>query len=283
MLLLINGSLEKQNYWGDCRLQDIENIIGGDTYTVDSIVVRSIVTFEGKPIGGTDQDKKNPVDEIWVGGRLTHIESQESKGFVYIFRPNDCSSYEFYEFDGINQGIREILRNFYYIFLVGYHIDENGNVYEQLLIMANRDKYDMTMEQTGTVLDWSKCDYVGDPYCHPRVIGMRLDDPEKKWNCNQAIPNGIFAFDADSPRILIVSAHEIRIYFLFWHVTDTYSMMLRTNVAADISFKHFAWQSREEAWVFYDIINLRTEMKYENTFSFGFWRAGSEMTDLTLN
>ena len=88
VMLLINGSLAKQSYYGDCRLQDIENIIGGDTYTVDSIVVRSIVT-ECTPPGGT---RHNADDEIWVAGRMTHIGSQESKGFVYIFRPNDCSS-----------------------------------------------------------------------------------------------------------------------------------------------------------------------------------------------
>jgi hypothetical protein len=67
----------------------------------------------------------------------------------------------------------------------------------------------------------------------PRVIGMNLDPPETGWN--QAIPNGIFAFDSDSPEVLIVSAHEIRESFLFWQFTDTYYAMTRTNVAADVS------------------------------------------------
>ena len=88
VLLLMNGSLTKQSYYGDCRLKDIENIIGGDTYTIDSIVVRSIVT-ECTKTGGNGDDAK---DEIWVAGRMTNIASQESKGFVYIFSPNDCAS-----------------------------------------------------------------------------------------------------------------------------------------------------------------------------------------------
>ena len=60
--------------------------------------------------------------------------------------------------------------------------------------------------------------------------------------------------------------------------------MSRTNVAADISITHFSWQSREETWVYYDIVDLKNgDINYGHRFSFSFWRAGSEMTDLTLN
>ena len=121
--------------------------------------------------------------------------------------------------------MREILRNWYYIFLVGYHIDNYGNVYEQILIIATDVYCDLTLRENGSVLRWSTV--------MPRVIGMNLDPPKTRWS--QAIPNGIFAFDSDSPEVLIVSAHEIRESFLFWQYTDTYYAMTRTNVAADVS------------------------------------------------
>lgn len=97
MLLAVVFARLKED--GQCRLQDISNIIGGDKFNVDSIVVRSLVN-----------DCKQ--DEVWVAGKKTDIVTKESKGFVYIFRPNECLSYEFYEFSGLNQGISEIIQNY---------------------------------------------------------------------------------------------------------------------------------------------------------------------------
>jgi len=74
VLLPMRGINAKQNFYGSCRLKDIENIIGGDTYMVDRIVARSIVT-ECTPPGGTIKDRKNADDEILVAGRMTNIET----------------------------------------------------------------------------------------------------------------------------------------------------------------------------------------------------------------
>ena len=75
--LLLYGVDARFKNEGDCRLQDIQNIIGGDTYTVDSIVVKSIV----------NECKQ---DEVWVAGKKTDTKTKDSMGFVYIFRPNEC-------------------------------------------------------------------------------------------------------------------------------------------------------------------------------------------------
>jgi hypothetical protein len=54
---------------GECRLTDINNIIGGPSYNVDTIVVQSI-TLEGQNV-------------LFVAGQYTLIETTEKSGYFY--------------------------------------------------------------------------------------------------------------------------------------------------------------------------------------------------------
>ena len=68
-----------------------------------------------------------------MAGKKTDIANQESKGFVYVFRPNECSSFEFHELIDLPQGVREIVKTDFYVHLLGYHTEESGTRWEVIL------------------------------------------------------------------------------------------------------------------------------------------------------
>ena len=104
----------------ECRLSDINNIIGGSSYSVDQIVA-SHVTVEIQNI-------------LVITGQLMKIDTEEKMGFVYFYDYSFCTVYDQYQFKGVNLGMRdiEIFKDF--IIVLGYSQNANGNLTEVIFV-----------------------------------------------------------------------------------------------------------------------------------------------------
>lgn len=82
MLLVLLLGIIASMVAAECRLSDINNIIGGSSYSVDQIVA-SHVTVEIQNI-------------LVISGQLIKIDAQEKMGFVYFYDYSFCTVYDQY-------------------------------------------------------------------------------------------------------------------------------------------------------------------------------------------